>query len=594
MRANTTRPVAPAWARRVAALGLALALAACGGGKDGSGGGTAASQAPEPTSQTEAARFLAQASFGADDASIAEVSQRGVRLWLDGQFAKPHSDAHRAYLDRMAADLIGVAGQVDASHVYQSFWIGAVTGDDQLRQRTAFALSQIFVVSLMDSNVAQMPRGVASYLDMLGEHAFGNYRQLLEGVALHPMMGVYLSHLRNQKEDPTTGRVPDENFARELMQLFSIGLYELAPDGSLRLDGGGRPIETYTNADVQGLAKVFTGWSWYAGSSPSDRTRSRFFGWDAGHPDRDWRPMQAYNRYASNTDFHSRSAKSFLGVSIPAQDTPDPEGDVRIALDRLFNHPNVGPFFGRQLIQRLVTSNPSPAYVGRVAAAFNDNGAGVRGDMKAVIRAVLLDAEARTVDAASTSNGRLREPVLRLANFLRAYKARSGSGRFLGIDNTDDAAFSLGQTAMRSPSVFNFYRPGYAPPNTGIADAGLVAPEMQLTHEVSVAGYLNTMRRWVTPSSTRDVQTDFSAELALARDPARLVERANLLLMAGQMPLALRAQIETAVAGRSVPAPVAGSGGTVSNQTQIDTALRDRVAIASFLTLAAPDYLVQR
>lgn len=591
MHAHTTQRVVPAWARRLGGLALILALAACGGGKEAGGTATAQS-APEPTSQTEAARFLAQASFGADDASLAEVSQRGYRLWLAGQFAKPQR-LHRDYMTRMAADLALVNSSVGPNQFFESFWQQAVTGEDQLRQRAAFALSQIFVVSLADGSVSEMPRGVAAYYDMLGEHAFGNYRQLLEGVALHPMMGIYLSHLRNQKEDPATGRVPDENFARELMQLFSIGLYELNADGTLRLDGGGRPIETYTNADVQGLAKVFTGWSWYAGPSTSDRTRSRFFGWTSD-PDRDWRPMQVYNRYASNTDFHSVSAKSFLGTTIAAQGTPDPEGDLRVALDRLFNHPNVGPFFGRQLIQRLVTSNPSAAYVGRVSAAFANNGSGVRGDMKAVLSAVLLDPEARTVDAASPSFGKLREPVLRLANFLRAYKARSTSGRFLGIDNTDDPASRLGQTEMRSPSVFNFYRPGYAPPNTSIADAGMVAPELQLAHEVSVAGYLNYMRGWAGVNASRDVQQDYSAEIALAGDPDRLVERANLLLMGGQMPAALRAQIVIGVTGRAIPAPIAGSGGVVTNQAQIDAARRDRASIAAYLTLAAPDYLVQR
>ena len=591
MDAHTMRQSAPGWGRRLAALALALGLAACGGGKD-AGSGTASGQAaPEPTSQTEAARFLAQASFGADDASIADVSQRGYRLWLAGQFAKPQR-LHRDYMDRMAADLALVNSSVGPSQFYESFWQQAITGEDQLRQRAAFALSQIFVVSLVDGSVAEMPRGVAAYYDMLGERAFGSYRQLLEGVALHPMMGLYLSHLRNQKEDPVTGRVPDENFARDVMQLFSIGLYELNTDGTLRLDGAGRPIETYTNADVQGLAKVFTGWSWYAGTDPADRTRARFFGWTQ-HPERDWRPMQAYNRYASNTDFHSVSAKSFLGTTIAAQSTPDPDADLRIALDRLAGHPNVGPFFGRQLIQRLVTSNPSPAYVGRVAAVFNDNGSGVRGDLRAVLSAVLLDPEARNADASSPSFGKLREPVLRLANFLRAYKARSTSGRFLGIDNTDDPASRLGQTAMRSPSVFNFYRPGYAPPNTSIGDAGLVAPELQLAHEVSVAGYLNYMRGWAGVNASRDVQQDYSAEIALAADADRLVERANLLLMGGQMPAALRAQIVTGVNGRAIPAPVT-SNGTVTNQAQIDAARRDRASLAAYLTLAAPDYLVQR
>lgn len=570
------------------ALGVftAALMAACGGGKD-----SGSSETLVPTSPTEASRFLAQASFGATDASITDVSQRGYAAWLADQFARPQT-LHRSYMDRITAELAVSGGSSGASEFYESFWQQAVGGEDQLRQRVVFALSQIFVVSLVDGTVAGFPRGVASYVDMLGEKAFGNYRDLLESVSLHPMMGNYLSHLRNQKED-AAGRVPDENYAREVMQLMSIGLVELNLDGTLRLDGAGNPIETYTHDDIVGLAKVFTGWSWYGGPNLADRTRSRFFGGSA-QPDRDWQPMQAYNGYSANTDFHSTSAKSFLGTTIAAQGTPDPQGDLKTALDTLFNHPNVGPFIGRQLIQRLVTSNPSPAYVARVARAFNDNGAGVRGDMRAVVAAVLLDAEARSVDASSASFGKLREPVLRLANFLRAYKARSTSGRFLGIDNTDDPASRLGQTAMRSPSVFNFYRPGYAPPNTSIATAGLVAPELQLAHEVSVAGYLNYLRGWVGVSSSRDVQPDFGADLAVADNADQLVERANLLLMGAQMPAVLRAQIVLGVNGRAVPAAVTNSAGAVSNQAAIDSARRDRVSIAVFLTLASPDYLIQK
>jgi uncharacterized protein (DUF1800 family) len=567
---------APRWRTALAVGALALVVAACGGGSGGSG-----DSGPPPT-PTEAARFLTQASFGPNDASLAALSQQSIRAWLDDQFARPQR-LHRSTMDAETARLAGT-GNISESTFYESWWQQAVAGDDQLRQRVTFALSQIFVVSFADSNVRSYPRGMASYYDTLGQHAFGNYRQLLEAVTLHPMMGMYLTMMRNQKEDPTTGRMPDENYAREVMQLFSIGLYELEADGTLRRDGSGEPIETYTHDDISGLAKVFTGWSWYAGPNLTDRTRQRFFGNNA-HPDRDWQPMQAYNRHAANTDFHSASEKRFLGAVIPATSSPDPEGDLRIALDTLFNHPNTGPFIGRQLIQRLVTSNPSPAYVGRVAAAFANNGAGVRGDMKAVVSAVLLDPEARNVSLADTGYGKLREPVIRLANFLRAFKATSQSGRYSGIGDTDDVAQRLGQTPLKAPSVFNFYRPGYAPPNTTIATAGLVAPELQIAHEVSVAGYLNYMRGWVTVSNTRDVRQDYSAEIALADDPAALVERVNLLLMSGQMTDALRAQIVAAVTSRSY---------TGTNQTSLDAMRRDRVCIAVFLVLASPDYLTQK
>lgn len=551
--------------------------------------------AGRPANAQEAARFLHQASFGATSSEIDAVLRNGYAAWLNTQFSRSRS-LHRSHMDdrtreREAAN----EGRTSQDDFLESWWAQAATGRDQLRQRVAFALSQIFVVSFVDGAVAGHPRGVASFYDVLGEHAFGNYRDLLEAVTLHPMMGLYLSHLRNQKENPATGRVPDENYAREVMQLFSIGLYELNPDGTPRLLNGA-PVETYTDADVKGLAKVFTGWSWHAGSSAADRTSKRFFGGDA-HPDRDWRPMQAYNRHAPSTDFHSTSAKTFLGRTIADQgDKPDPEGDLRVALDTLFHHPNVGPFLCRQLIQRLVSSNPSPGYVSRCAQAFGGGSGHARGDMKAVITAILLDAEARTLQPGHAYAGRLREPVLRLANWMRAFKAEAPEGRFRGIGNTDDPASRLGQTPLRSGSVFNFYRPGYTPPNTAIAEAGLVAPELQIAHEVSVAGYLNYLRGWVpiSTSTSRYVQQNYDAELALVDTPAALVDRVDLLLAAGQLSPAARAQIVAAVESRSIPAPRRDSGGKVTNQTAIDNARRDRVYIAVFLTMASPDYLVLR
>lgn len=530
--------------------------------------------------------------MGPNDAAIADLTQQGYAAWLTGQFAKPQT-LHRTYMDQMAASLAATGGSISPSNFYESWWRQAVTADDQLRQRVAFALSQIFVVSFVDGNLANQPRGVATFYDMLGEKAFGNYRDLLEAVTLHPMMGNYLTMLRNQKEDPATGRVPDENYAREIMQLFSIGLFELNTDGTPKRDGTGNALETYTHDDIAGLAKVFTGWSWYAGPNLTDRTRSRFFGGNADL-ERDFRLMQAYNRYTTNTDFHSTSEKKFLGATIAVQTTPDPEGDLKKALDTIFNHSNVGPFIGTRLIERMVTSNPSPAYVARVAAAFNNNGSGVRGDMKAVIAAVLLDAEARSYDTATTAYGKLREPVMRLVSYLRAFNATSTSGRFLGIDNTDDPATRLAQTPLRSPTVFNFFRPGYTPPNTALASAGLVAPEMQMAHEVSVAGYLNYMRTaWIPPSTTRDVQPNHAAEVAVADNAEALLDRVNLLLMSAQMSSSLRGQIVAAVNGRAIPAPVT-SNGTVTNQAAIDSAKRDRVSIAVFLTMASPDYLIQK
>ncbi|MES2069727.1 MAG: DUF1800 domain-containing protein [Pseudomonadota bacterium] len=558
---------------------LAVVLASCGGGggsgspttppSSGGDGGTGGGGTTPPPTAAQASRMLTQATFGATDADIATLSASGYAAWVEAQFAKPQK-LHRTYMDSISASS-GLA--FSQNNFFESFWQQAITGDDQLRQRLTFALSQIFVVSFQDSTVSNYPRGVAAYYDMLGANAFGNFRDLLQAVSLHPMMGIYLTSLRNQKESGS--RVPDQNYAREVMQLCSIGLYQLNQDGSLKL-AGGKPIETYTNDDISGLSKVFTGWSW-AGPDKSD---TRFFGGNAD-PDRDWTPMQSYPK------FHSTSAKSFLGVTIPAQGTADPEGSLKVAMDTLFNHPNVGPFIGKQLIQRMVTSNPSPQYVARVAAAFANNGQGVRGDMKAVTRAILLDSEARAeLNLASPNAGKLREPVIRLANWMRAFKAKSTSARFL-MGNLDDPLSALGQTPMRSPSVFNFYRPGYVPPNTSIAAAGLVAPEMQITGETTVVGYLNFMRD-VIPNGTgssRDVKPDYTAELALTATPEQLLDRVNLLLMASQMSSGLRSQILDAINSVAIPA------GTGAN---VDTARKNRVNLAVFLTMASPEYLAQK
>lgn len=564
-------------ARVATAAALLVLLTACGGGKENDSGESAAALPPaeQPTAEA-AARFLTQSTFGPNQDSIDWVRVHGQAAWVRIQLAAPQN-RHLNYVNAVAASFAGTDSTIQQSHFRESFWTQALTAPDQLRQRAAFALSQIFVVSFADSNVSGQIRGVTTYYDMLGEKAFGNYRDLLEAVTLHPVMGQYLTMRGNQKED-AKGRVPDENYAREIMQLFSIGLYELNDDGTYK---GGTPTETYTHEDIQGLAKVFTGWSWYAGPNAADRTNSRFGGGNA-NPDRDWMPMQAYANY------HSVSEKKFLGVTIPANTKADAEAELKIALDTLFNHPNVGPFIGKLLIQRLVTSNPSPAYVGRVAAAFNNNGQGVRGDMKAVFTAVLLDPEARSYNSLSNSTGKVREPVLRLSNLLRATQATSVKGNYTGIDDTDNTVTRLSQTVLRSPTVFNFFRPGYTPPGSDLAKAGFVSPELQLTNEVSVAGYLNYIRGWISASTTRDVQPNWAPFVALAEDVPALVDRVNLLLMSGQMPDALRTQIVAAVEGRTIRKATATNANDVANDKT------DRVRIAFMLAMASPDYLIQK
>jgi uncharacterized protein (DUF1800 family) len=595
--------------RSVSGLILAILLAACGGGGGSgdasspealvaSGGkepaadpvGASSTSSAEPTAQkgqqaapvpiisggaastaaltpAAASRFLAQATFGPNATSINALVASNKLAWINAEFVKPQA-MHRSYVEQIAATL-AVGATVNPNQVYESFWAQAVAGNDQLRQRMKFALSQIFVISMVDDQLASSPAGVASYYDTLGQHAFGNFRDLLQAVALHPMMGIYLSHMHNQKE--SGNRVPDENFAREVMQLMTIGLYQLNADGSLKLSNG-KPIETFTHDDVVGMARVFTGWSW-AGPDKSDK---RFMG-GTPYAARSWTPMQMYPTY------HSTMPKNFLGASLGGGGSG--EADLKVALDTLFNHPNVGPFIGRQLIQRLVTSNPSPAYVGRVAAAFANNGAGVRGDMRAVIRAVLLDNEAADANTVK----KLREPVVRLANWMRSFNAKSKSGRFL-MGLTDDPITSLGQTALRSPSVFNFYRPSYTPPNTTLAAASLVAPEMQITGEPSVTGYLNYMQKAIQfgTGSASDVQADYSAELALTSQPAQLIDRVSLLLCGGAMSSTLRNQIIGALNTINVPSP------TASNAMVIDIARKNRVYMAIYLTMASPEYLAQR
>ncbi|MDO8990708.1 MAG: DUF1800 domain-containing protein [Sideroxyarcus sp.] len=518
-------------------------LTACGGGADTT---TTTTATGTPISTTEASRFLSQATFGPTAEEITRLSQIGTDAWFSEQFRKPQK-LHFFYMNA-ALSALGPDDDLREDKFFESFWQQAITGDDQLRQRVAYALSQIFVISYQNTTLAYNARGVAHYYDTLGAYAFGNFRDLLEAVTLHPMMGNYLNALGNRKTNGT--QVPNENYAREIMQLFTIGLVRLEQDGTHSTPYA----ETYTNDDIKGMADVFTGWNWS----------------DSQDPNRDWLPMKNYSQY------HEPSPKPFLGVTNLANTSG--EYSLKVALDTLFNHPNVGPFIGRRLIQRLVTSNPSPAYVGRVAAAFADNGQGVRGDMKAVVYAVLMDPDARAVPASTTiTAGKMREPVIRLANWMRAFHAHSNSGRF-PVGNTDSTVNSLGQTPMRSPSVFNFYRPDYQPPNGDIFAAGIFAPEMQITEETSVVGYLNYMRNAIErgTGSANDVKADYTPELALTDTPELLLDRVNLLLMQNQMSPGLRTQILSAI--NSNP-----------NNSKLN-----KVYLAIFLTMASPEYIVQK
>ncbi|WP_316413872.1 DUF1800 domain-containing protein [Mesoterricola silvestris] len=559
----------------------------------GCGGGSHPTLAPPkdpPASAAEARRFLTQATFGPTDADVALLGTQGYGGWVDYQTSLPAGDTFVGYLDGRQAQFDAYnAGRTTGllrlgpNQFYEHFYGLAAAGPDLLRQRVAFALSQILVVSMQDAKVASHPRSSASYYDMLRGDAFGSFRKLLEDVTLHPAMGFYLSTFDNRQEDPARGRLPDENYAREVMQLFTIGLYQLNGDGTLKTDAQGAPIPTYSHDDVAGLAKVFTGWGWYS-ANPTSTTF-----WKMDGPASETTAMGFYPAY------HSVGAKSFLGTTLAATATPDPAGDLKAALDTLANHPNVGPFLATRLIQQLVTSNPTPAYVGRVAAVFNDNGKGARGDLKAVVRALLLDPEARAASP-DPGYGKLREPVLRLTAWMRAFGASSQSGYWL-VPGLDSPSTGLGQSPLNASSVFNFWRPGYVPPHGELGDAGLLAPEFQGVDEVSVAGYLNFLLGLVAngigggsgtlpPTTGADITPAYATELPLADTPSSLVARVADVLTCSAMSATARDQITAAVAARSLP--------TTGIQADLDKARLDRVKIAVFLTLASPEFLHQR
>ena len=521
-------------------------------------------------SDAEAARFLLRAQFSASPADIAAVQSNGHRAWLDAQFKAPRGQKGVAWLDSQGHNAITKEARYfwpqAGDHM---IWNQLLAQPDEMRQRMAFALSQFFVVSLNPIDGFWPPYIMAAYWDLLCDEAYGNFRTLLERISLNAGMGMYLNTKGNLKEDPATGRLPDENYAREIMQLFSIGLYELNPDGSLKRNAAGKPVETYVQADVTNLARVFTGYD--HDFSRAKKTNVSWQNYPVTGPEFTIDPMKL------DPDKHSNLEVNFLGANIPAN-TPGKQS-LKIALDRLFAHPNVGPFFGRQMIQRLVTSNPSPAYVRRVAAAFDDNGLGVRGDLKSVWRAVLTDPEALRPPTTSLS-GKLREPVARFVGWARTVGLRSESGAYELYDasRSDEG---LGQSPLRSPSVFNFFRPGYVPPHTAIAKAELTTPEFQIQNETSTAGYINFLR-WAIRWGYKDIKPTYEPLLPFAHDIPALVSWLNLHLSGNQLSAPTSRLIEAALATKSITADS-------SRDAKLDT-----LASACLLVLSAPEYLVQK
>lgn len=586
--------------------GLVFAvLTACGGG-GGSGSGTSISlgsgSAPTnpPVTTSEAFRFLNQASFGATEDSARALialgdSSNSYARWIDAQITKPTSlllpAVEAAYPNPVPTGFN--VGSLNAVRL-ETWFANAVRGEDQLRQRVAFALSEIFVVSQIGA-LQNLPNATADFHDLLARHAFGNYRDLLEQVTLHPAMGIYLSMLGNQRAVAGTNLRPDENYAREMMQLFSIGLVELNLDGSIKRDASGQPIATYNQEIIEGFARVFTGWKW---ACPTTNLACTFTNTRAQVA-----PVAGYNQIKPMQLFEAqhepgeKRVLNYSGVALSGGVIPANQGgdrDLRAALDNVFNHPNVAPFISKQLIQKLVTSNPSPAYVQRVAEKFNNDGSGRRGNLEAVVRAVLLDAEARATPSASAAAtaGKLKEPLLRLTQLWRAYDARSGGEKLGAARNfSGGASGTFGQAQGSSPSVFNFFSPFYAPPGE-IADAGLVAPEMQLATEylntqttnffwtqVTTRTHLNTTRLNVD-----DVYIDISNELPLASNPDALIDRVATRLLGDPslLPTELRAAIKAQLERTTIPA------------TNPTTAQATRVGDALYLILISPSYALQR
>ena len=595
-----------------ASAGAAALLAACGGGGGGSNSvsGAAATPVlaansapapvsvvsaytyPAPASDEDAARFLLQAQFHASDAAISDVRRLGYAPWLATQVAAPVSQGGFDWLaNRGYSSLDTATAYYDNTYPGDYMvWHQLIASPGGMRQRVALALSEFFVLSLSSLSFNWRSQAAAAWWDLLAANAFGNYRTLLEGVTLNPAMGSFLGVKGNMKENVATGRQPDENFGREVMQLFTIGLYQLNPDGTEKRDASGNKIETYSNADVTNIARVFTGWDLDASQGTNTVV--------AGN-----RTITSVNvvraPMALSAANHTALASNFLGASIAAG--TDGAAALKIALDTLFNHPNVGPFFGRQMIQRLVTSNPSPAYVARVASAFNANSAGVRGDLAAVFAAVLLDDEARgpagLTGAGQNGFGKLREPMVRLAQWARTFGAASSQGSWK-IGDLSNPATQLGQSPLRPGSVFNFFRPGYVPPSTALSASQTPAPEFQLVNESSVGGYLNylqgVIRNGIFVSAPElpnnasnanngfDITAPYTAELALAADAAALVKRLALLLCAGQLSAANQKLIIDALNATPVMA------------SSPDSVKRDRVGAAVLMVMASSDYLVQK
>jgi uncharacterized protein (DUF1800 family) len=552
---------------RLSGAALLLTLAACGGGSSGS----APPPVPPPPSQPSAAdtaRLLEQATFGVTASDVSHVQSVGFSAYLAEQLAAtasqytgfsytPHTAPVGCQNDPATptdASSICARDKYSLFQVQRQFFINAIKDPDQLRQRVAFALSQIFVVSGIEIYEAY---GMADYQNMLLNDAFGNFRALLQDVTLSPVMGRYLDMAGNYKSDPARGTAPNENYGREVLQLCSIGLYELNPDGSQKLDGSGAPIPTYDQSVVIGFSAAFTGWT-YAPLPGASSTASNPINYDG--------VMIAFDSE------HEPGTKTLLdGFTIPAGQTS--AQDLKMALDDIFNHPNVGPFIGKQLIQHLVTSNPSPAYVGRISAVFADNGSGVRGDLGAVVKAILTDPEARGDTPATSGFGHLREPALFISSVLRSLGGQSDGVLPRSVSS------GMGQPIYSAGSVFNFYPPSFVLPGSQT-----LAPEFGIDNAATAlagANFVNTviMKGGAAADPTVTGSTGTSIDLtslAAITDPSALIAQLNQTLMHGSLSSAAGGIILSAVNAQSATDPLAAA------------------RTASYLMLTSAQYQVER
>ncbi len=586
-------------------------LIACGG-SSGSGNGSGAvlepvsAQDPLTVSArtTDATRLLAQASFGATPEAIAEVTQyQTIEDWIDYQISLPVTQ----HLPKVQA--LGNSSLRSTRHYV--WWDTAINAPDQLRQRVAFALSEIFVVSDLDYTLGNAQYGMTDYYDMLASMAFGNYRELLERVSLHPVMGIYLSMVRNEKADVARNIRPDENYAREVMQLFSVGLYELDSGGNVVSPDN--PIPTYSQSLVEEYARVFTGWNF------------------ADSPEWQSSDLTSYDKITPmvpQEQFHDSGSKTLLGgvVSPAGLSVAD---DMAIALDSIFNHPNVGPFFTKLLIQRLVTSNPSSGYVERVANVFNDNGSGTRGDLSAVIKAILLDDEARVVEQQTPEFGKLKEPLLKALQVLRAFRAEPGvqaNGHYHMATRTSDQVDDIfAQAVLKSPSVFNFFSPDHPVSSSALGANGapLLAPELQILTEAMVAATNNDFHSLIYGSNNRSGESSNTAMIniddgivMLRQGRQTLLEHLNVLLFSGLMSNGMQVILDEHIAEMAERAQAAEQtdaetdtetdaemnedGESELDETDLALAQLDIDVVQSivldtlFMMVASPEFLVQR